>query len=105
MIETRRYFILYHHQHDSGIFTRRSRRAEPNIVTTFKPPITNDRKAAERGVKLNRAIEIAHVDSNVRPANRHWATIIREALGLNYRTLSGHRPNTCPDTRISPRDQ
>src|SRR6266404_2538962 len=52
MIEAGFHFILDDDQNEDWIFSPRSYRTEPDVVTTFKPAITDNRKTAERGVEL-----------------------------------------------------
>src|SRR5438552_3727839 len=52
VIETRLNFILNNYQHEDWIFTWRSRRPEPHIMSAFEPAVAHDRKAAERRVEL-----------------------------------------------------
>ena len=42
VIEPRLHFILNDHQHKDWIFAGRSRRAEPDIVAAFEPPVADD---------------------------------------------------------------
>src|SRR5438876_1140090 len=39
--------IPHHHYHEGWISTDRSRRAEPDVVTTFKPAVAHDHKATK----------------------------------------------------------
>lgn len=41
------------------------------MVAAFEPPVTYDRESADQSVELNRAIQIARIDRDVRPASRH----------------------------------
>jgi len=40
-------------------------------MAAFGPAIAHDRKPADRSVELNRSVEIARIDCDVRPASRH----------------------------------
>src|SRR6266851_4436570 len=71
MIQTGFDFILDDDQNEDWIFSRRSCRAEPDIVTALEPAIAHDRKTAERGIEPNRSVDIACVDCDVGPAWRH----------------------------------
>lgn len=53
MIEAGFYFILHHDQDENGILTGRRLRPQPNIVTTFRPAVANDRKTAKGGVEID----------------------------------------------------
>ncbi len=71
VIEAGFHFILHDDQNEDWIFSRRSYRTKPDIVTTFKPAITHDRKTTEGSVEVDRSAEIARVDCDVGPAWRH----------------------------------
>src|SRR6266403_6139216 len=71
VIEAGPHFILHDEQNEDWIFSRRSCRAEPDIVTALEPAIAHDRKTAERGIEPNRSVDIACVDCDVGPAWRH----------------------------------
>ena len=53
VIQARLYFVLYHDQDEHWILTGSRLRAEPNVVTAFRPAIANDGKAAKRSVKID----------------------------------------------------
>src|SRR5258706_635544 len=71
VIEASFHFILHDDQNEDWIVSPRSYRTRPDVVATFKPAITDNRKTAERGVELDRSVKIARVDCDVGPAWRH----------------------------------
>jgi hypothetical protein len=71
VIEAGFHFILDDDQDKDGIFSRRCSRTEPDIVTAFDAPVANDRKAAERGVKVDGGVDVAAIDRDMCPASGH----------------------------------
>src|SRR5207253_8385371 len=71
MIETGFYFVLHDHQDENWIFSGLSSQTEPDIVAPLEPAVAHDRKAAERSVEINRSVNVAAIDCDVRPASRH----------------------------------
>src|SRR6267142_5791853 len=71
VIQTGFHFILDDDQDEDWIFSRRRCRAEPDIMTAFKPAITHDRETTEGSVEVDRSVKIARVDCDVSPASWH----------------------------------
>lgn len=53
MIEAGLYFILHYDQDENRILTGSRLRSQPNVVTTFRPAVANNRKTAERSVEID----------------------------------------------------
>ena len=53
MIEAGFYFILHHDQDENRIQAGSCLRSQPNVVTTFRPAIANDRESAKRSVEID----------------------------------------------------
>ena len=53
VIQAGLHFVLDYDQHEDRILPQRSCWAEPDIVTTLKPAIADNRKTAERGIEVD----------------------------------------------------
>ena len=71
VIQTGFHFILNDNQDEDWIFFRRCSRTEPDIVTAFDAPVAHNGETAERGVKVDRGVDVAAIDRDVRPASGH----------------------------------
>src|SRR5882724_1667276 len=85
VIEPGLHFILHDDQDEYWIFSRGSCGTEPDIVTTFEPPITDNPKTTEGRIELDRRIDIGSIDRDVSPARRHLLSALKRKPGLKQR--------------------